>query len=211
MLESLFLAQSSFAADRDLWLGFEDHILRNRKSLSVSDIARLVCICDNIVPSQLFWQELEQLVIMKSGELRKDPESLYKIVHGMRGQRNETFWKIMSGLLTKNREAFAPEQLIQILLVLDAADGRAIYEHLYGSYVMRITNGEIQIVRDVHKITDLVLALHRHSAPNTEFLAAMIKWLASQVPELALRTSKSELVATAELLMRMSEVKAASI
>lgn len=57
--------------ERDFWLRTEDYILRVKNQYSVSEISQIVSIYSKVKPSQLFWIEVEQILLSKSSEFRK--------------------------------------------------------------------------------------------------------------------------------------------
>jgi hypothetical protein len=65
-----------FSLERDFWLKTEDYILRSKNYNTAQEIGAIVKLYSKVNPSQLFWQEIEQLIASKSSDFRNEPQVL---------------------------------------------------------------------------------------------------------------------------------------
>ena len=64
--------------------------------MSAEQLAEMVSIYRHVKVSQVFWSDLEQLILSKSADFRGNKEMILKIVRAFAHRNNETFWKVFS-------------------------------------------------------------------------------------------------------------------
>ena len=93
-----------FSKEINFWQKSEDLILRSKTQYSVEQLAEIVSIYRHVRVSQVFWSDLEQIVLSKSADFRSHKDMLLKIVRAFAHRSNETFWKVFSAHVTKLAE-----------------------------------------------------------------------------------------------------------
>lgn len=63
-----FSRHPKFQRERDFWLKSEDMILRQREQYDSHKLCRLASIYSRVNPSQLFWVEIEQVLLSKASD-----------------------------------------------------------------------------------------------------------------------------------------------
>ena len=69
--------------------------------MSSRHLTKFVEVYSRLPVSQIFWYEMEQVLIAKSSNFKTDKESLLRIVRSFKGRNNETFWQVYSKLLVQ--------------------------------------------------------------------------------------------------------------
>ena len=93
--------------------------------------------------SQVFWMEVENLLITKSADF-KNPENaqlLKQVVEGVRSRTNETFWKVFTGIVQVHFDAYSQSDLISLLHSIDNWNGRELFELFKAKHL----SGEIKV------------------------------------------------------------------
>ena len=64
-----------YGKERDFWIKSEDMIIRQRDQFDVNKLCRIAHIYSKVNPSQLFWVEIESILLSKSTEFAQTKES----------------------------------------------------------------------------------------------------------------------------------------
>mmetsp|Transcript_30889 Transcript_30889/g.41013 ORF Transcript_30889/g.41013 Transcript_30889/m.41013 type:complete len:148 (-) Transcript_30889:114-557(-) len=99
----LLASDPTLRQEKGFWQKSEDLILRSKSQLSTEQIAQVVSIYRLVQVSQVFWSEMEQLILSKSADFKGKKELLMDVVRGLapRSGSNETFWKVFSTQVTQ--------------------------------------------------------------------------------------------------------------
>ena len=93
---NLLATDPMLSKEKAFWQKSEDLILRSKNQLSVEQVARVVSIYSKVDISQVFWSDMEQLILSKSADFRGKKHLLLQILRGFSHRSNETFWKVFS-------------------------------------------------------------------------------------------------------------------
>ena len=88
-----------YQKDDSFWLRTEDLILRVKSQYGAEDLAHIVKIYSKVKVSQMFWVEMEQLLLSKAADFKGKKEIILDVIFAFRHRTNETFWKVFSSLV----------------------------------------------------------------------------------------------------------------
>ena len=181
-----------YLKEKNFWQKSEDLILRTKGQLSTQQLAQVVDIYSGVPVSQVFWNEMEKVILSNSADFRGHKTMILQVVSAFANRSKETFWKVFSVQIIAVSDQLTFDEFIQVLDVLDYSNG----ETLFDTFVKKFFIDEQFRFRDD---LDQVLALARifikqrvsppvgdfksdqHPVLLSELLSIMMKYLTLQL------------------------------
>ena len=95
--------------------------------MSTEQLAQIVTIYSVVPVSQIFWHEMEQLILSKSADFRGRKVILLQVVLAFAHRSKETFWKVFSAQISEVADELSFDEFTRVLDVLDYMNGEALF------------------------------------------------------------------------------------
>ena len=116
-----------FGAEKSFWQKSEDLILRSKGQYTTQELVRVVSIYKHVPVSQMFWNEMEQLILSKSADFKGNKGMLLHTMQAFAHRNNETFWKVFGSYVRTFADELTFNEFIQVLDILDYHNGETLF------------------------------------------------------------------------------------
>lgn len=116
-----------FGAEKSFWHKSEDLILRSKGQLTTQELVRVVSIYRHVPVSQMFWNEMEHLILSKSADFKGNKDMLLQTMGAFAHRKNETFWKVFGSYVRTFADELTFDEYVQVLDILDYHDGETLF------------------------------------------------------------------------------------
>lgn len=132
----LLVNDDRYRKEKNFWQKSEDLILRVKGQYSLEEIAQVCKIFCHVPVSQIFWAEMEKLVLSLSAGFKGRRDLLIPVVRAFRNRNSEIFWKVFSGHIKGIKDELNFEDFVLVLDVLDYSNGEALFDDFVKNFFM---------------------------------------------------------------------------